>query len=478
MLRHLLLNRVNIGFAKLEMLDSLSFSESVFGLGAGLFFAGYFLFEVPSNMLLQRFGANRWIARIMISWGVLSAAFAFVGTAKAFYLLRFLLGVAEAGFYPGIIFYLSCWVPSTYRGRAIAMMMSAIPLSSIVGNPLSGWIMDSMRGVAGLAGWQWMLILEATPAVLMGLAVLLYLDNSIGEAKWLDQNEKDSLEREIQRERDSQLHGVLNAASAFKDRRIWVMSLIYFCVVLGQYGVTFWMPTLVKSAGVTGNLRTGLMSAIPYIVTLAAMNLLARSADRFRERRWHMIVPVLVGALGFALVPTAPSAGVAIACTFAGSRRRNLLLGAVLVPAHGDLERRGRGRRHCHDQLGRESCGVRSAVHDWCRYRQDRQRRDWHVRDCRHPRHRGILRLADAGSHGQSIGLMHGARIQMAKTVAVLGLGSMGVSGWRSRCCGADSTLSAMMSRTPQWLDFSRAVAESPAALRRPSLVRRPWCAS
>jgi MFS family permease len=271
------------------------------------------LFEVPSNMLLQRFGANRWVARIMISWGVLSAGFAFVGTARMFYVLRFLLGVAEAGFYPGIIFYLSNWVPSIYRGRAIAMMMSAIPLSSIVGNPLSGWIMDNMRGVLRLGGWQWMLILEAIPAVLMGVAVLCYLDNSIGAAKWLNQAEKGALQREIDRERNTQLHGVLDAASAFKDVRIWTMSLIYFCVVLGQYGLTFWMPTLIKSAGVTGNLKTGAMSAIPYVVTLVAMNLLGRSADRRRERRWHLIAPALVGALGFALVPTAPSAGVAIA---------------------------------------------------------------------------------------------------------------------------------------------------------------------
>jgi MFS family permease len=306
------LNRVNIGFAKLEMLSDLSFSETVFGLGAGLFFVGYFLFEVPSNMLLHRFGANRWIARIMISWGVLSAGFAFVDSAKSFYVLRFLLGVAEAGFYPGVIFYLSYWVPSAYRGRAIALMMSAIPLSAIVGNPLSGWIMDGMQDVAGLDGWKWMFILEAGPAVLTGVAVLFYLDNSIADAKWLSQSEKTALEAEMARERATQVRGVEDGSSAFKDPRIWLMCMIYFCFVMGQYGLTFWMPTLIKAVGVTGNLKIGAMSAIPYIVTLIVMNLLGRSADRRRERRWHLIVPALVGAVGFGLAPIVPGIGLAI----------------------------------------------------------------------------------------------------------------------------------------------------------------------
>ena len=306
------LNRVNIGFAKLDMLGDLSFSETVFGLGAGLFFVGYFLFEVPSNMLLHRFGANRWIARIMISWGVLSAGFAFVDSAQWFYVLRFLLGIAEAGFYPGVIFYLSYWVPSAYRGRAIALMMSAIPLSAIVGNPLSGWIMDGMQDVAGLEGWKWMFILEAVPAVLMGVAVLFYLDNSIAAAKWLSQSEKTALEAEMARERATQMRGVEDGLSAFKDPRIWLMSLIYFCFVMGQYGLTFWMPTLIKAVGVTGNLKIGALSAVPFIVTLIAMNLLGRSADRRRERRWHLIAPALVGAVGFSLVPIVPGIGLAI----------------------------------------------------------------------------------------------------------------------------------------------------------------------
>jgi cyanate permease len=192
-------------------------------------------------------------------------------------------------------------------------MMSAIPISSIVGNPLSGWIMDGMHGVAGLDGWKWMLILEAIPAVVMGIAVLFYLDNSIAEAKWLSGAEKAALQRAIARERETQVHGVRNAAAAFKDPRIWLMCLIYFCFVMGQYGLTFWMPTLVKSAGVSGNFKIGLMSAIPYVVTLVAMNLLGSSADRRRERRWHLIVPALVGAMGFAVVPIAPTTGIAIA---------------------------------------------------------------------------------------------------------------------------------------------------------------------
>lgn len=307
------LNRVNIGFAKLQMLDDLSFSETVFGLGAGLFFVGYFLFEVPSNIILHRVGANRWIARIMITWGVLSAAFAWVDSARNFYVLRFLLGIAEAGFYPGIILYLTYWFPPSYRARAMALMMSAIPMSSIIGNPLSGLIMDRMAGVAGISGWKWMFMLEAVPAVLMGVAVLFYLDNSVAAAKWLKPEEKDVLERALTRDRNTQEHGLMSTSAAFRDPRVWGMCFIYFCFVMGQYGLTFWMPTLIKNAGVSGNVNIGLISAIPYIVTLIAMNALSRSADRHRERRWHLIIPSVVGAFGFAMVPLAPNVGFAVA---------------------------------------------------------------------------------------------------------------------------------------------------------------------
>lgn len=295
------LDRINIGLAKLQMLDALKFSDTVYGLGAGLFFAGYILFEVPSNLVLQRVGAKLWIARIMITWGLLSALFAFVQTPTQFYVLRFLLGLAEAGFYPGVILYLTYWFPSHRRAKIIAVFMSAIPVSGIFGNPLSGWIMERFHGGSGFHGWQWMFMIEAVPAVLVGIATILYLDNSIRGAKWLDEREKQLLEDEIAAQpQEQQKHGH-SLKAVFADPRMWWMSLIYFAFVTGQYGLTFWMPTLVKSTGITDTLQIGLLSAIPFLVAIVVMNLFGHSADKRRERRWHLIVPALMGALGFAV---------------------------------------------------------------------------------------------------------------------------------------------------------------------------------
>ena len=307
------MDRVNIGFAKLQMQQELGFSETVFGLGSGIFFLGYFLFEAPSNIIMYRVGARAWIARIMITWGLLSGAFIWVKSTPAFYGLRFILGLAEAGFYPGVILYLTYWFPAQWRGRVIAVLMSAIPISSILGNPLSGWVMDAMNGLHGVAGWKWMFIVEAAPAVLIGIAVLFYLDNSIAEAKWLDADEKRVLEAAVAQDRASQASGVHGAAQAFADPRVWFMCLIYFCFVLGQYGMTFWMPTLIKTAGVKGATAIGLVSAIPYLVTLVMMNAFGHSADKHRERRWRLAIPALIGAVGFVIVPNAPNVGVAIA---------------------------------------------------------------------------------------------------------------------------------------------------------------------
>jgi sugar phosphate permease len=307
------MDRVNIGFAKLQMQQELGFSETVFGLGSGVFFLGYFLFEVPSNILMHRVGARVWIARIMITWGLLSGAFIWVRSVPAFYGLRFVLGLAEAGFYPGVILYLTYWFPARWRGRAIAVLMSAIPISSILGNPLSGWVMDAMNGLAGVPGWKWMFIVEAAPAVLVGLLTLVFLDNSIAGARWLDSEEKRVLETAIEQDRMSQVSGVHGTLQAFRDPRVWFMCLIYFCFVLGQYGLNFWMPTLIRTAGVKGATAIGAVSAIPYVVTLVMMNLLGSSADRRRERRWHLAIPALIGAAGFVIAPTAPNVGIAIA---------------------------------------------------------------------------------------------------------------------------------------------------------------------
>lgn len=308
------LDRVNVGFAKLQMLSDLQFSETVYGLGAGVFFIGYFLFEVPSNIILHRVGARVWIARIMITWAVISAAFMYVTTPTMFYLMRFLLGIAEAGFFPGIILYLTYWYPAARRARIISTFMAAIPLSGVIGGPLSGWIMESFAGVNGLTGWQWMFVLEAVPALIMGVAVLLYLDNGISYAKWLTPDEKRILETNIAHDAKSTVaHPSLRAV--FADRRVWLMSLIYFCCVMGQYGLTFWMPSLIKAAGIKGVFNIGLFTAIPFSAAVVAMILLGRSADKHRERRWHLVVPMLLGALGLvgSAVVGADNTGLAVA---------------------------------------------------------------------------------------------------------------------------------------------------------------------
>jgi D-galactonate transporter len=295
------LDRVNIGFARLQMLDDLSFSETIYGLGAGMFFIGYVIFEVPSNIVLHRVGARLWIGRIMISWGVVSAAFMFVTTPFAFYALRFLLGVAEAGFYPGIILYLTYWFPSYRRARVVALFMTAIPVSGILGGPLSGWIMDTFAGWHGLAGWQWLFVIEAMPAIVLGAATIWYLDDGIQSAHWLNGDEKRLLEDRL---REDSV-GVVQDRSVWSilaDRRIWHLSAIYFCAAMGQYGLTFWLPALLQAAGATSALEIGLLTAVPYSAAVVAMLLFGRSADRRRERRWHAAIPFLIGAVGLWLV--------------------------------------------------------------------------------------------------------------------------------------------------------------------------------
>ncbi|MGW7619261.1 MFS transporter [Streptomyces antimycoticus] len=294
------LDRVNVGFAKLQMSDDLGFSEAAYGLGAGLFFIGYFILEVPSNLMLQRVGARTWIARIMISWGLVSAAFMFVTNEAMFYVLRFLLGAAEAGFYPGVILYCTYWFPSYRRARVIAMFMSAIPVAGIFGNPLSGWIMDHFQGVNGWQGWQWMFLLEAIPALLVGVIALFYLDDNVRAAKWLTDEEKSVVERAVA---GDTAHRAVDGRvwDAFREPRVWLMCLIYFCFVMGQYALTFWMPSFVESTGIEGNFAIGVLSAVPFLAALVAMNLFGRSADKRRERRWHLVIPSLMGAVGFSL---------------------------------------------------------------------------------------------------------------------------------------------------------------------------------
>lgn len=293
------LDRVNVGFAKLQMLADLKFSETIYGLGAGIFFLGYFLFEVPSNVILHRVGARVWIARIMITWGVISGAMMFVTTPTMFYVLRFLLGLAEAGFFPGIILYLTYWYPAHRRGRMTAAFMTAVPLAGVVGGPLSGWIMKSLAGTGGWAGWQWMFLLEAIPSILVGIMVLFYLDDAIRAARWLTEEEKSLLESNIKGEaKDKHVHSI---AGVFANPKVWLMSLIYFSFVMGLYGVTFWLPSIIKATGISDPLDVGLLSAIPFAAAAVAMVITARSADRRQERRWHLAVPALLGSVGLIL---------------------------------------------------------------------------------------------------------------------------------------------------------------------------------
>jgi len=308
------LDRVNVGFAKLQMSSELGLSEAAYGIGAGIFFIGYFLFEVPSNVIMNRVGARMWIARIMVTWGIISAAFMFTSSETVFYVLRFLLGVAEAGFFPGIILYLTAWYPADRRARIITTFMSAIPISAIFGNPLSGLLMDSFHGTHGLSGWQWMFLIEAVPAILFGVATFFYLDDTIHDAKWLNDEEKRVLTANIEAENWVKTTSPHSIAATLTDRRVWLMCLIYFCFVLGQYGLNFWMPSIVKASGVSGNLNIGLISAIPYICTFVVMLALGRSADRLRERRWHLVVPAVVAAGGFVAATIATSTTISIVC--------------------------------------------------------------------------------------------------------------------------------------------------------------------
>ncbi|MFI3049135.1 MFS transporter [Pseudomonas coronafaciens pv. coronafaciens] len=294
------LDRVNVGFAKLQMMNDLAFSETVYGLGAGMFFIGYFLCEVPSNLILHRVGARRWIARIMISWGIISALFAFVETAWQFYALRFLLGVAEAGLAPGLLLYLTYWFPSYRRARMTVLWFIAIPLSGMIGGPLSGYIMTSFAGFHGWAGWQWMFVLEAIPTVVVGLLVLSYLKDGVHQATWLSDEEKQLLNKEL--EEDNSQKVVHASVGAFiRDRRLWLLTCIYFCVVMGQYAITFWLPTLIRNAGVSDPLHIGMMTSLPYLCAIIVMLLMGRSGDKHRERRWHLVGPMIAGALGLSL---------------------------------------------------------------------------------------------------------------------------------------------------------------------------------
>jgi len=293
------LDRVNVGFAKLQMLKDLSMSDAAFATGAGIFFIGYFFFEVPSNVLLKKFGARMWIARIMISWGVISACMIFVKGEWSFYAMRFLLGLAEAGFFPGVIFYLTLWYPSKLRASRTAWFVAAIAISGVIGNPISGWIMDRLNGAMNLAGWQWLFLSEGIPSVIVGFWVIYYLNSSIEEAKWLTPEEKALLANNIIAEDKHKTEHKL--ADAFTSGRVWVLCAIYFTLMIGLYGIAFWLPTIVKAFGIKGYFGVGLITAIPYGVAVSGMIFLSLHSDKTGERRLHYVFNVVAGAIGLVL---------------------------------------------------------------------------------------------------------------------------------------------------------------------------------
>ncbi|WP_459582625.1 MFS transporter [Dickeya oryzae] len=294
------LDRINIGLAKLQMANQLALSDIAFGLGAGLFFVGYILFEVPSNLILQRVGARLWIARIMISWGLLSAATLFVTTPAQFYVLRFLLGAAEAGFLPGVLFYLTRWFPSWRRGRIISLFMIGLPLSSVVGAPLSGFIMSHFDSAYGLHGWQWMFLLEGLPSVLLGVLTFWLLPESIDQAHWLNEAERMQVRADLAIDTRDAPYLKHRFRDGFLNLKVWMLGGIDFSILLCAYAMGFWLPTFIKQAGVADIGQIGVLTALPSIAALAGMVLLGASSDRLRERRWHIIVPFWLGAAAMA----------------------------------------------------------------------------------------------------------------------------------------------------------------------------------
>ena len=293
------LDRINVGFAALQMNAALGFSNVTYSLGAGIFFLSYTLLEIPSNVILARVGARRWIARIMITWGLVSAGMMFVRSATGFYVLRFLLGAAEAGFFPGIIYCLTRWFPARDRARAIAGFMTAVVIAGIVGGPISGALL-SLDGVGGLAGWQWLFVVEGLPAIALGFVVLRVLPEVPSEARWLTPAEQVALTTTL--EEEATLEGSVHSVrGALTSGRMWLLAAVYFTIPVELYALSFWLPQIVKSASGASDFRVGILSAIPYAVAAVAMVVVGRHSDATGERRWHIALSAAVGGVALAL---------------------------------------------------------------------------------------------------------------------------------------------------------------------------------
>lgn len=292
------LDRYNLGFAKLQMTKDLGFSESVYGFGAGIVYFGYMLFEIPSNLLMEKIGARKTFARITILWGITSIATLFVKTAVAFYILRFLLGSFEAGLLPGVILYLTYWFPVRRRAEMQALFGTSIPISLIVGGPISGWIMGSLGGRGGLANWQWLFLLEGIPSIVVGLLALGIVVDRPGDARWLTDREKQLVQDDLEQDRSNAGPREHAFGAALRNPKIWLLSVTFFCFVSSNVTIGFWVPTIIRGMGVNSTIRIGLLSTIPYLAALIGMVLVSRSSDRTRERRYHCAIPALACAAG------------------------------------------------------------------------------------------------------------------------------------------------------------------------------------
>ena len=301
------LDRVNVGFAKLQMLDSLGFSDGVYAVGASIFFWGYFFFEMPSNLLLHRYGARFWIARIMVTWGIVSSSLAFISplshffhveTSTMFYILRFLLGVCEAGFFPGIILYMNYWFPARRQSVAMSGFLIAIPVSLTLGGIVSGWLMENTHGLLGMGGWQWMLLLEGIPSILVAFVVLFRMGDGIQSATWLTSSEKALLQRNLEQESSKKTHKV---GAALRSPRVWLLTFILLTFNTGFYGLAFWLPSIIKASGVKSTLNIGLLTAIPYLSAVVAMLWNASHSRKTGERRLHAAIPAFIGGVGLIL---------------------------------------------------------------------------------------------------------------------------------------------------------------------------------
>lgn len=304
------IDRANIGYAKLQFTQDLGFSEAVYGLGAGLFYLAYLLFEVPSNLYLQKIGARATLTRIMIIWGIASGMTCLVTTPMQLYVARFLLGAAEAGFFPGVVLYLSYWFPAARRGRISSILLMAIVFAGLLGGLVSGWIMHEADGLFGLRGWQALFIIEAIPAVLLGLAVFWVLDDSPQKAKWLTAAERELIRQDLENDRALQSntgHGSL--FSALRDPRVYLLALVYCAVCVGSALISTWGPSILRSSGVTDLKQLGVLMMLPYATAAIVMYLVGRNSDRLLERRWHVIVPSLIAAMAF-VVLSLPNIGV------------------------------------------------------------------------------------------------------------------------------------------------------------------------